>query len=128
MIPQLLLGNVLFGAGVDADDPRLVRQRFDRPGVVVADRLIDHPAGDQIDPADVIVTGESLGEVNDILGLAAGVGVAAKLEVMATDQAVDTDQHQVFRIGVFRHELALGGGCGVAWYYKSICKSVRCHC
>ena len=59
VIPQLLLGDVLVGSGVDAHDAGLVAEGFDGQGVVVADRGVDDAAGDQVDAFDVVLRGRA---------------------------------------------------------------------
>ncbi len=96
MVPQLLLGNIFLGTGINADDPGFFRKCFDGNGVVLTDRLIDDPACDQVDLGDPVMFCECLGDINNVLGLAAGIGIPAKLKIMGPDQTVDTDEYDVF--------------------------------
>ena len=101
VIPKLLLADIAAGAGVEAHDPRLWGQGLQGPGIILADVRIDHASGEQVDPTDVVTLRQGTGQLHHVLGLAAGIRVAAELQVLAADQAVDADQQDVQ--GIFCH-------------------------
>ena len=92
VIPQLFFADVLWGSGVDADDPCLVRQRFDWNGVVVADGGVRHAAGHQIDAFHVWTRGQCPGQIDDVFGLSPSIGVTTQLQVLAADKPVNAEK------------------------------------
>ena len=91
VIPQLFLGDVLLRPAGNTHDLRACLQGLDLPGVLRVDGGVLHQAGDQVDPVDVGVPGQRPGQVDHVLGLAAGIGVAPQLEIGGADQAVYAD-------------------------------------
>ena len=73
----------------------LARPNHDGHGVVGADALVHDEPGDEVDALDLRELGEGAGELDHVLRLTAGVGVATQLEIPAAYQAVDTDQDQM---------------------------------
>ena len=49
VVPELFLGDVALGSGVDANDARALAQRFLRLGIVCADAGVDDAPGNQVD-------------------------------------------------------------------------------
>ena len=92
MIPELLLGQILTRARVDTNDARILGEGFGGCGILTTDRRVGHLACYQIDLLDILVCCECPGQIDDVLGLTPGIRVPAEFQLMAADQAVDTDQ------------------------------------
>jgi hypothetical protein len=80
MVPELFLGQVARRAGLDAHDARTVAEVLDGYGVVRADVGVVHQAREQVDAGDVVACRQRAGQLHDVEGLAAGVGVAAEFQ------------------------------------------------
>ena len=105
VIPQLLLGDVRLGSGINAHDAGLIRKGFYGHGIIVADRRIDHPASDQIDPLDTLVPGQGTSQVNHVFDLPTGIGITTQFQIVATHQAMDADEEQVHSLAALAHGL-----------------------
>ena len=103
IIPQLLLGQILLRPGVNAYYSGLVRKRFDGHCIVVTYLRIDQPLCNQVHALDAVAFSKRPGLIDDILGLPTGIGVAAKLHIVAANQAVNTDQQQILFMSAILH-------------------------
>jgi hypothetical protein len=95
MVPELFFRQVLGGTRLDAHDAGAAAELLDRYGVVRADARVVHQAREEVDSGDVVACRERPRELHDVKGLAAGVRVAAQLQIRASDEAVDADQRDV---------------------------------
>ena len=93
MSPELLLGDVGLWSCGEANDSAAISHHFDGLGIVRAHTFVDHQPCDQIHALHVWLKCEGLGQLHHIFGLPAGVSIATKLQLLATDQPVNADQH-----------------------------------
>ena len=102
MIPQRFLEYVTGGAGFDANDACAIAQIFHGITVIGTDfRIVDQP-GQEIHARCAGMICDSTCQFHHVLGLSAGVGIPAKLQVITADQAMNADQADIqpFR-GIF---------------------------
>jgi hypothetical protein len=92
VVPELLLGEVLIGATGNADDSRPIPQRFFFARIIGANGAVADKAGDQVDLSYQRVPGQGAGEIDNVLGLAAGIGVPAQFQVVSADETMNTEQ------------------------------------
>lgn len=99
--PQRLLTDVLpRGAEGETQDAGALGQTLLRLCVVFGDIGIVDETGEQIDLCDVGPAGQGASELDDVGGLAAGVGVASELEIVAAKKTVDGDEENTEGVGV----------------------------
>ena len=97
-VPQHFLAQVFVFATGDAHDAGFVGQRLTHFGIVGADLAVDHAPRQQHHPLNVGTLAQGTRQLHHVFGLAAGVGIPPELQVMPTDQAMHTDQHDVQRL------------------------------
>ena len=92
VVPQLLFRYIFFWSAVYANDPGALAERLFSLRVILADRGIHNPPGNQVDSVDLGMLCQCHGKIHHIFRLAAGVRVAAQFQFMPTDKTVDA-QH-----------------------------------
>jgi hypothetical protein len=72
--------DIPIGTGVNTDNPGLIGQRFFFLGIIIADQWIDDSTCDEIDMVDLLAVRQRFGNIYNIFGLSASIGIAAKLQ------------------------------------------------
>ena len=80
------------GAEGNADDPRPLRDLLEMLSVLASHVGRKDLTGHQFDSIDFGLFRKGTREIENILNLAAGVGVTTQFRLAPADQAVDTDQ------------------------------------
>ena len=95
VIPELFLGKVFPGTAGYAHDARSLSQRLDLPGVLRIDGGIVYQPGHQVDLLNVGVQGQRPGQVDHVLGLAPGIGVAPQFQLVGAYQPMHAQHADV---------------------------------
>ena len=80
---------------------------FQRLGVIIIHLGVKHLPGKQVHLADLRVLRQSSRQFDYIFGLSAGIRITAQFQVVATNQPMYADQHDVQAIRRIRHSLSL---------------------
>lgn len=97
--PELLLGQVFIRTCLDSYNLKILCQLLNGNCIVGADVIIHNQSGDQIHTLNAFLPGQGFGQFNHVFRLAARIGVTTQLQVMASDQAMDTDEQDIETTG-----------------------------
>ena len=95
VIPELFLGEVFPGTAGYAYDACSLSQRLDLPRVLWIDGGVVYQPCHQVDLLNVGMQGQRPGQVDHILGLAPGVGIAPQFQLVGAYQPVHAQHADV---------------------------------
>ena len=95
MVPKLLFWDVLLGAALESNDARPIPDRLLDDAVIRTHGGIQNPPRDQIDLTNAWVPCKRPGKIHYIFGLPTRVRVAAQLQIMAANKAMNTQQTNI---------------------------------
>ena len=92
--PELLLAQVTAGSEGKATNGGSRCNRLLRPGVIQRDPSVVDQARDHLHPVHLGPGRQTFDQFEHVKGLATGVGITAKLEIVATEQSMEMEMQQ----------------------------------
>jgi hypothetical protein len=90
--PEQLLADISTASALDADNPHLVTKGFYLPAIIRGDGLILDSAGKEINSVDIISPGKRPGKFQNILYLAARIGIPSQFLRLSSDKPMQTEK------------------------------------